>query len=94
MINGEKAPWRLLPLLLVQRFSYRQLLYVVTIRSVLAAIKGRFIGWGKLSGLELYYTQQERIMTTIPKCTTFLAWLGLSIGLLAGLSSRKTQAVR
>ena len=48
MINGEKAPWRLLPLLLVQRFSYRQLLYVVTIRAVLAAIKGRFIGWGKL----------------------------------------------
>ena len=47
-INGEKAPWRLLPLLLIQRFSYRQLLYVVTIRSVLAAAKGRFVGWGKL----------------------------------------------
>ena len=47
-INGEKAPWRLLPLLMIQRFSYRQLLYVVTIRSVLAAAKGRFVGWGKL----------------------------------------------
>ena len=47
-INGEKAPWRLLPLLLLQRFSYRQLLYVVTIRAILAAVKGRFIGWGKL----------------------------------------------
>jgi cellulose synthase/poly-beta-1,6-N-acetylglucosamine synthase-like glycosyltransferase len=47
-INGDRSAWRMLPLLLVQRFSYRQLLYVVTARAILAAVKGRFIGWGKL----------------------------------------------
>jgi peptidoglycan-N-acetylglucosamine deacetylase len=40
--------WRLLPLVIVQRFCYRQLLYWVAIRSSAAAIKGRFVGWGKL----------------------------------------------
>lgn len=40
--------WSLLPLIVVQRFCYRQLLYVVALRSLLAAVKGRFVGWGKL----------------------------------------------
>ena len=38
----------LLPLLLIQRFCYRQLLYFVAVRTVLAAMKGHFVGWGKL----------------------------------------------
>ena len=41
--------WRLLPLIIVQRFCYRQLLYVVALRSAMAALKGRFVGWGKLA---------------------------------------------
>lgn len=40
--------WSLLPLIVLQRFCYRQLLYVVALRSLLAAVKGRFVGWGKL----------------------------------------------
>lgn len=40
--------WRLVPLLLLQRFTYRQLLYVTAIRSLLAAVKGTLVGWGKL----------------------------------------------
>jgi hypothetical protein len=32
----------------LQRFTYRQLLYVTAIRSLLAAIKGTLVGWGKL----------------------------------------------
>ena len=47
-LNGERRPWRLLPLILLQRFSYRQLLYVVAFRALSAAIKGRLVGWGKL----------------------------------------------
>ncbi len=47
-INRDRSAWRLLPLVIVQRFSYRQLLYVVTARAILAAVKGRFVGWGKL----------------------------------------------
>jgi len=41
--------WRLLPLIVVQRFCYRQLLYVVALRSAMTALKGRFVGWGKLA---------------------------------------------
>jgi peptidoglycan-N-acetylglucosamine deacetylase len=41
--------WALLPLIVLQRFCYRQLLYVVALRSVVAAVKGRFVGWGKLA---------------------------------------------
>jgi hypothetical protein len=32
----------------VQRVTYRPLLYWVAIRALLAAIKGQFVGWGKL----------------------------------------------
>jgi cellulose synthase/poly-beta-1,6-N-acetylglucosamine synthase-like glycosyltransferase/peptidoglycan/xylan/chitin deacetylase (PgdA/CDA1 family) len=46
--KGESGYWRLVPLLLLQRFTYRQLLYVTAIRSLLAAIKGTLVGWGKL----------------------------------------------
>lgn len=47
-LDEQKKTWRLLPLLLVQRFIYRQLLYVVAIRVMLAALKGSMLGWGKL----------------------------------------------
>ena len=40
--------WRLLPLLFLQRFCYRQLLYVTAVRVAGAALKGRMLGWGKL----------------------------------------------
>ena len=40
--------WRLLPLVFVQRFCYRQLLYVTAVRVAAAALKGRMLGWGKL----------------------------------------------
>jgi hypothetical protein len=33
----------------LQRFCYRQLLYIIAIRSIAAAIKGRIVGWGKLA---------------------------------------------
>jgi peptidoglycan-N-acetylglucosamine deacetylase len=35
-------------LVLLQRFAYRQVMYVVVIRSLIAAVKGRVVGWGKL----------------------------------------------
>ena len=48
-LDGATRSWPLLPLVVLQRFSYRQLLYVVAIRSIVAAIKGRIVGWGKLA---------------------------------------------
>ncbi len=35
-------------LILIQRFAYRQLMYWVVVRSFMAAIQGRVVGWGKL----------------------------------------------
>ncbi|MBV9331692.1 MAG: glycosyltransferase [Alphaproteobacteria bacterium] len=46
MERGER--WTLLPWLILQRFGYRQLMYYVVVRSISAAIRGPFVGWGKL----------------------------------------------
>jgi cellulose synthase/poly-beta-1,6-N-acetylglucosamine synthase-like glycosyltransferase/peptidoglycan/xylan/chitin deacetylase (PgdA/CDA1 family)/spore germination protein YaaH len=48
-LDGTRGCWRLLPLVIVQRFFYRQLIYWVAVRTALAAIKGRLVGWGKLN---------------------------------------------
>ena len=34
--------------MLAQRFIYRQLMYGVVIRSLVAALRGKMVGWGKL----------------------------------------------
>lgn len=47
-LNGERVYWRFLPLILLQRFTYRQLLYWTATRALLAAAKGALVGWGKL----------------------------------------------
>ena len=45
----EPSPQRFPALLLLaQRFVYRQLMYGVVIRSLVAALRGRMVGWGKL----------------------------------------------
>ena len=48
-IDRKRAIWRLLPLLLLQRFCYRQLLYLCAVRVAFAALKGRLQGWNKLA---------------------------------------------
>ncbi|MGZ5921466.1 MAG: polysaccharide deacetylase family protein [Rhizomicrobium sp.] len=40
--------WKLLLWLPLQRFGYRQLMYYVVLRSIATAIRGPFVGWGKL----------------------------------------------
>ena len=47
-IDRQRKVWHLVPLLLLQRLFYRQLLYVTAIRVMLAALKGSVMGWGKL----------------------------------------------
>ncbi len=44
----RREDWSLLLWLVLQRFGYRQLMYYVVVRSIWAAIKGPFVGWGKL----------------------------------------------
>jgi cellulose synthase/poly-beta-1,6-N-acetylglucosamine synthase-like glycosyltransferase len=48
MALERKAPWGDLVWLPIQRFGYRQLMYWVVIRSVVTAIRGYRVGWGKL----------------------------------------------
>jgi hypothetical protein len=44
----RKENFRLLVLLVWQRFFYRQLMYYVAFRAVLASLRGGEVGWGKL----------------------------------------------
>jgi cellulose synthase/poly-beta-1,6-N-acetylglucosamine synthase-like glycosyltransferase/peptidoglycan/xylan/chitin deacetylase (PgdA/CDA1 family)/spore germination protein YaaH len=44
----KREQWSLLWWLMLQRFGYRQLMYYVVIRSIFAALRGPFVGWGKL----------------------------------------------
>jgi len=44
----RREDWNLLWWLMLQRFGYRQLMYYVVVRSIWTAIKGPFVGWGKL----------------------------------------------
>lgn len=44
----RRERWRLLWLLLPQRILYRQIMYYVVIKAVAQAVRGLWIGWGKL----------------------------------------------
>lgn len=46
--RSEGRWWRLMPLVVLQRFCYRQLLYWVAMVTMARALKGRFVGWNKL----------------------------------------------
>ena len=44
----KRESWSLLWWLPLQRFGYRQIMYYVVVRSILTAIRGPSVGWGKL----------------------------------------------
>ena len=44
----KRENWSLLWWLMLQRFGYRQLMYYVVVRSISTALRGVFVGWGKL----------------------------------------------
>jgi peptidoglycan-N-acetylglucosamine deacetylase len=47
-LRMDRGDMRLLPWLVVQRFVYRQLMYYVILKSIVAAIRGTAVGWNKL----------------------------------------------
>jgi peptidoglycan-N-acetylglucosamine deacetylase len=47
-LEPSKEDWSQLIWLFPQRFFYRQLMYFVAIRAILAAIQGQLVGWNKL----------------------------------------------
>ncbi|HEY3800257.1 MAG TPA: glycosyltransferase, partial [Caulobacteraceae bacterium] len=48
MTLERRAPWKDLVWLPVQRFGYRQLMYYVVVKSIVTALRGSRVGWGKL----------------------------------------------
>ncbi|MGN6103295.1 MAG: glycosyltransferase [Devosia sp.] len=61
----EKRPdWRLLLWLPLQRFGYRQLMYYVVVKSVLKAVTGPFVGWGKLERSASVFLADEQAART------------------------------
>jgi cellulose synthase/poly-beta-1,6-N-acetylglucosamine synthase-like glycosyltransferase/peptidoglycan/xylan/chitin deacetylase (PgdA/CDA1 family) len=44
----KREDWSLLWWLMLQRFGYRQIMYYVVVRSIATALRGPFVGWGKL----------------------------------------------
>ena len=44
----RREDWNLLWWLVLQRFGYRQIMYYVVLRSISTALRGPFVGWGKL----------------------------------------------
>ena len=47
-LDRRDGQWSLLPLMVLQRFCYRQLIYWVALKAAAAAIRGGVMGWGKL----------------------------------------------
>jgi peptidoglycan-N-acetylglucosamine deacetylase len=54
----KREDWSLLWWLMLQRFGYRQLMYYVVVRSIWTAIKGPFVGWGKLERTGMVKVEQ------------------------------------
>ena len=48
LMMERREKWRLAPLLLLQRFGYRQLMYWVVLKALFTAAIGPLVGWGKL----------------------------------------------
>jgi cellulose synthase/poly-beta-1,6-N-acetylglucosamine synthase-like glycosyltransferase/peptidoglycan/xylan/chitin deacetylase (PgdA/CDA1 family)/spore germination protein YaaH len=44
----KREQWGLLRWLFLQRFCYRQVMYYVMVKSVITALRGALVGWGKL----------------------------------------------
>jgi peptidoglycan-N-acetylglucosamine deacetylase len=44
----RRENWNLMWWLVLQRFGYRQLMYYVVVRAISTALKGPFVGWGKI----------------------------------------------
>ena len=61
MALERRAPWRDLVWLPIQRFGYRQLMYYVVVKSIVTAIRGRRVGWGKLERRATVALEPDRL---------------------------------
>jgi cellulose synthase/poly-beta-1,6-N-acetylglucosamine synthase-like glycosyltransferase len=65
-LDRRRAPWGLLPLIILQRFCYRQLTYWVAMKATAAAIRGGMIGWGKLQRRGLRHLDADGVKYQLP----------------------------
>jgi len=56
----KREQWSLLWWLFLQRFGYRQVMYIVMVRSFLSAARGVLVGWGKLERKDTVELNQAR----------------------------------
>ncbi|MBC8074101.1 MAG: glycosyltransferase, partial [Deltaproteobacteria bacterium] len=61
----DRKPMRWLPLLLIQRFTYRQFLYLVSFRAMVAVLAGSRHGWRKLERTGSVITLPQRASAPI-----------------------------
>ncbi len=71
-LHGDRRAWRLLPLIILQRFCYRQLIYWIAIQTFFAALSGSLQKWGKpkrlgLSDIQATIAQATPILTSAAK---------------------------
>ncbi len=59
----DRKPLRWLPLLLIQRFSYRQIMYYVCFKAMVSALRGARHGWRKLERTGALATASDASMT-------------------------------
>jgi hypothetical protein len=52
-LHHERGYWSLLPLTVIQRFYYRQLIFWISLRTLFAVLCGQFTGWGRAKRLGL-----------------------------------------
>jgi peptidoglycan-N-acetylglucosamine deacetylase len=60
----KQENWNLLWWLPLQRFGYRQIMYYVVVRSIVTALRGPFVGWGKLERKGTVTVKQSQEATT------------------------------
>jgi hypothetical protein len=48
LLMERREKWTLAPLLVLQRFGYRQSMYWVVLKALFTAAIGPLVGWGKL----------------------------------------------
>ncbi|MEZ5851408.1 MAG: glycosyltransferase [Hyphomicrobiaceae bacterium] len=62
MLHRLPGNWSLLPLVFLQRFCYRQLIFWISFRTFLAALRGRLASWGKAKRKGLTQSQSDLAM--------------------------------
>jgi peptidoglycan/xylan/chitin deacetylase (PgdA/CDA1 family)/spore germination protein YaaH/GT2 family glycosyltransferase len=66
-LDRKRGTWRLLPLMVIQRFCYRQLLSLVVLRAFIAICQGRVVGWASVARTGSLCGPEARARTSVPR---------------------------